>query len=242
MNISTMIKSIFIFTSLLLLTACGSNTKPDGADLPASESGQSASISCSVADETTSPIIAHCYVHTVDGNSNPVSGLTYKITLINHVKSSGQTGSILSDTPIRFNDYNQNFSKDGVKISDNLIVFPSKNAYDPSYLGGWKIVAVNNTDLTFSGDNIAYNLETTEDLSYVAGSASGVSLQKVDDSQNSDNTGATVIEPEGLYYFDIAYDPELKGSVIYIGAQTSGNRIGAAQAYILKVDSNTTTP
>ena len=232
-------------TASLLLTACGSNSKPDAGALPPSEQGLAAEISCTVADEETSPIIARCYVHTVDGNSDPVSGLTYEITLINdyRAKSFGETGNILTETPVRFTDYSQNFVQDGVKTSDNLIVFPVANAYDPSYLGGWNIASVDYTSLTFRGDNFSYNLETTEGLSYVIGNASGISVQEASDDTNEDNTESREKELEGFYYFDLVYNHDLKDSVVYIGAHTTGNRVGTAVAMRLKIpDEDTTTP
>jgi len=249
------LSSLFTAASLFLLTACGSNTKLDGGDLPPSQRGLSLSISCAQYGGTdgadgeagttsgdTMPTIAKkaiCVVHTVDGNGEPVSGVTYDPSVVVNVKAlSGCVGNILSTEPITFVDTNVNFTSLGVEPNDKLIIFPSCTTTDPSYLGNWKIREVSGTTLTL--DNIAYNLETTEGVSYVVGDET---------AYGSYGSGSAHIEfpreqpiedeAKGEFVFYVVYDPSLIGKSIYIGASTSGNRAGAAVAYVIPDDTTT---
>jgi len=252
----TIINSLSVATALFFITACGSNTKPDGGDLPPSQSGVSLSISCYQDDGegdttdpaagTTTPTIGSksiCVVHTVDGNGEPVSGITYDVSAIANVKArsfGNGTGNILTTEPITFTDNSVNFTVEGVQPNDKLIIFPSPTTTDPSYLGNWKVREVSGTTLTLNG--IAYNLETTEELRYVVGNetaygsfgSGSVHIEFPDVQPNED-------EAKGVFIFYLVYDPALIGAEIYIGASTSGNRAGAAVAYVIP-DANTTTP
>ena len=235
------LNSFWVSLSLILMTACGSNTKPDGGDLPPSQSGTSLSISCggtyveagdTEGGETTTIGITNkviCAVHTVDGNGEPISGVTYDIAAIVNVKASAR-GDILSTEPITFTDNTINFSVADVQPNDKLIIFPSSIAPDPSYLGNWKVRDVHGSTLTLDG--IAYNLETTDSLDYVVGNET---LYFVDGSGSVhvEYPREQPIEDEekGVFYFFLVYDTALKGQDIFIGASTSGNRAGAALVY-----------
>ena len=253
----TILSTLFVSLSLLLITACGSNTKPDGGALSSSESGTSLSISCYEDNgeytdgedpengETSSGIIskAICVVHTVDGNGEPISGVTYTPSVVVNVKAASMgkdgTGNILTTEPIGFTDNTVNFSVENVQANDKLIIFPSNGKNDSSYLGNWKVREVSGTTLTL--DNIAYNLETTEGLRYVIGNET---------AYGSYGSGSAHIEyprnqpieddEKGVFVFYVVYDPALSGAEIYIGASTSGNRVGAAVAYIIPKEDETT--
>ena len=245
--------SSFLFSGLLLLlTGCGSNTKPDGGDLPPSQSGVSLSISCyqdsgdSAFGEVPSTLPpggnrAICVVHTVNGNGEPISGVTYNPSVVVNVKASSEgNGNILSTEPITFVDSHVNFTSEDIQPNDKLIIFPSSITTDPSYLGNWKVKAVDGSTLTLDG--VAYNLETTEELRYVLGNET---------AYGSYGSGSTHIEfpreqpieddAKGVFVFYVVYDPALIGEAVYIGASTPGNRVGAAVAYLIP-DNNTTTP
>ena len=231
----------FILTAfLVLLTACGSDSKPDAGDLPPSESGITLSIACFENEQQEDAYVAHCYVHSVDGNSNPVSGLTFDVSLvINEKEFHRETGNIFSTEPIAFSDHTVDFTRTDVKKTDNLIILPTEETTDPSYLGNWEIAAVNN-DLTLVEN--AFNLESAEDLTYVIGNETRYAFgnsatahieypEETTTSEGEEETGL-----EGFFYFDIVYDPKLRGETIFLGAHTYGNRIGTAAVLRLELE------
>ncbi|RLF41605.1 MAG: hypothetical protein DRN17_08530, partial [Thermoplasmata archaeon] len=238
--------------SLWLLTGCGSDSKPDAGALPPSESGITSSIACFENTEADTAegkaYVAHCYVHTVDGNSNPVSGYTYNVSLVVERKVSSETGNILTTEPITFSDHTVNFINENVRKTDNLIILPTSTTTDPSYLGNWEISAVA-TDLTLAES--AFTLETTEDLVYVIGTETGyfydpelgsISASAHIEYPSGDDDPDTGEELEGFFYFDIVYDPALRGAQIVVGAHTFGNRIGAARTLILELEDDIIPP
>jgi len=252
-------KSIFLLgVSLFLLTACGSNSKQNASDSPASSRGVTLSMAC-FEDKNTKvdsgmALVANCYVHSVDGNSKPVTGLKFNVTLVNNLKFSSQgTGNILATNPTTFTDDVTIFSNPILNIAptDNLIILPTAATTDPSYLGNWEIGAVINNELTLT--NRAINLETAEDLSYVIGnetryglgtSASAHIVYPENTTGNNDagTTSTTETNTDGFFFFDVVYDPSLRGETLFIGAHTSGNRMGTAIAITLKSLEEETNP
>ena len=251
-------KSIFLLgVTALFLTACGSNSKPNASDAPASSRGVTLSMACFEETSTTSTsamaLVANCYVHSVDGNSNPVTGLKFNVSLVNNLKfSSQETGNIFTTTPTTFTDDVEIFSNPKLNIAptDNLIILPTATTTDPAYLGNWEIGGVTN-ELTLT--NRAINLESAEDLSYVIGnetryglgtSASAHIVYPEDTTGNNDagTTSTTETNTDGFFFFDIVYDPALRGETIFVGAHTSGNRMGTAIAVALKSLEEETNP
>ena len=237
-------KNIFLLgLSAILITACGTDSRPDASDLPPSESGIRLSIACFEATEDnrletgeptdedplasfTSAYIARCYVHTVDANSDPVSGLTYDISVVSNVKVAGdRTGTILTTDPITFTDNSGNFIRDDVKKTDNLIIFPTENTTDTTYLGNWQIGAVNsNTNLTLA--ETSFNLETTGELNYVIGNETRYDLggsvsAHIEYPPNTTNPIEGEVEAkEGFFYFYLVYF--IRVSLHYFTARKKG--------------------
>ncbi|MDQ7084966.1 MAG: hypothetical protein Q9M36_08540 [Sulfurovum sp.] len=155
--------------TLSLMVGCGTDNKKNANDRPASSIGISHSITC-YEDPTQKVIdilVANCYVHSVDGDSNPISGLTFDVSVITNVKEfSEATGTIQTTSPITFADIQTYFPDSDVKATDNLIILPTSETTDVAYLGNWEIVEVG-SELTLAEN--ASNLVTTEKLSYVIG-------------------------------------------------------------------------
>lgn len=229
------INSFILAASVLFLTACGSDSKSNPEGLSPSETGTTLSIACFENEQVIDVYVAHCYVHAVDGNSNPVSGLTFDVSLVINVKEFHEgTGNIRSTEPITFSDTSVNFSETDVKKTDNLIILPTEETTDVSYLGNWEIGAVNN-DLTLLES--AFNLETAEDLTYVIGNETRYTLGSSATAHIEYPKDIVTSETgDGLFYFDIVYDPSLRGETIFLGAHTSGNRLGTAAAFIMELE------
>lgn len=232
-------KNIFLLGLFaILITACGTNTKPDAGDLPPSESGITLSISCFDGGQLEKEYVANCYVHAVDGNSNPVSGLTYDVSLVNGVKVLKEgSGTISITDPITFSDNRGNFVENEVKRTDNLIILPTVDTTDVTYLGNWQVAGVNNNS-NLSLAERSPNLKTTNGLTYVIGSETRYDLGGSASAhvEYPSDTNTTSGDKLGFFYFDVVYDPELIGETIFIGAHTSGNRMGTATVVLLELE------
>lgn len=235
--------------ALFFLNACGTDSKANSADIPLSDKGITASITCfydPTAKDGPIKYELHCYVHTVDANSNPINGLTYEVSVITDVKASSfNKGTILTTDPITFSDDSQTFIKSSVNKTDTLIILPNDTKNDISYLGNWQVTSVNsNNNLTLKES--AFNLETTEELSYVVGNettyVNGSSGSAHIIYSGEGNTTLNTSTDDGLFYFTLVFDAQLVNRLVYLGAHTGKNRIGAATARVLSVEDNTTTP
>ncbi len=236
------IYSFILAASLLLLTACGSDSKPDAGALPPSERSASLSIvyESSEYDENRG-MIGHYHVHAVDENANPISGLALDVSIVNGVKEirnqkmQNATGNILSSEPISFTDNGVNFSQTGVAVGDTLIIVPSVGKTGVSYLGDWKISGIDAG--LFLREN-SFSLETTEGLTYIIGNDerllggdSGrrgtLAVAHIEDANNT-------TDAKGFTYFDVVFDPILTGHTVTLGAHTYGNRMGTAMVASLR--------
>lgn len=222
--------------SLFLLSSCGSNSKPDGG-----ATGSVGSVGVSIAYisteyDATRGYIDHYRIHATDSSGNPISGLSFRKSIVNGVKKIRNQklqinkGGIESSTPINFFDSGIDFSKTGVRVGDNLIVVPSSGKTNPSYLGDWSIKGVGSSLTLTEG---SFNLENTDGLTYIIGSeqrflgSSGSGRVATAHIETPASTGTT--DADGFSYFDVVYDPVLGRHTVTLGIHTSGNRRSAAK-------------
>lgn len=234
--------SLLVGTSALILSACGTNSKTDGGVSAANASDIRASISCFYqldAEPGPEKFIYHCYVHTVDSNSNPINDFTYNVSVLTNIKASNDNGTILTTDPITFSDDKQTFVQSGIQSTDTLIIVPSEEKTDPSYLGNWQISSVNsNSNLSLK--ERAFNLETTEGLTYYIGNETRYDLGGAANAhieyQGENNTTLNTISDEGKFYFRLHFDHRLADTSVILGAYSGENRIGTASFHTLIVE------
>jgi hypothetical protein len=225
-----------VLLSTMLLTGCGSDDKPDGNVVTKGEASMSILLEGRVQLDTTRGCQKLFVVHAVDGNGNPIPGLSVDANIIINPKAAGNSvGTIQTTAPITFSDLRYNFNAQQVVPGENLIILPTKDRYHTSYLGDWKINKVEGSSVTLSG--AAYNLETTDMLSYVIGNEStyvqgyGTAVAHV---ERPDTNGSKVTNDKGYAYFDVIYDIALIGHPYTVGAHSgNGYRMGAAVSGIL---------
>lgn len=239
----------FIFAaSLLLLTACGSDSKPDREDggVPGQELTSLSIVYESSEYDELKGMIGHYHVHAVDENAKPISGLALDVSLVNGVKEirnqkmQNATGNIQSSEPISFYDDGVNFLQTDVAVGDTLIIVPSAGKTGVYYLGDWKIGGID-TALTLRENS--FSLETTEGLTYIVGnderllggdggSRGTLAVAHIEFPDNT--TDELTTDGAGFIYFDVVFDPILAGHTITLGAHTYGNRIGTAMVASLR--------
>jgi len=241
-----------VFGTVILFTGCGSNNKPDGS-VPVSEQSMTLSLlQTSYAGATgKGTYIVRYAVHAVDQSGKPHSKLPIRVSVINAADSKcyyrGSLGTISTTEPITFSGYNVDFSKTGTKAGDALVILPTQDRQESTYLGDWKVTKVGaNLEL---GAEPVYNLETMDELEYVVGDENcfyrgemtNVHAQAPDDTNSS--TGKTSEIDKGLTYFDVVYDQTLVGKGVYIGVHVKGMRSGTADFFRLPsiADGNSTT-
>ncbi len=240
-----------VLGTVLLFTGCGSDSKPDG-NVPVADQSLTLSLLETVYAGNTGngTYIARFAVHAVDQSGNPHSNLPLRVSLVNAADSKcyyrGYHGTISTTEPTTFSDYNVDFSKTGTKVGDALIILPTTDRQESTYLGDWKVTKVGaNLEL---GAEPVYNLETMDELSYVVGDEkclyrgqiTNVHAQAPDDSNSTKKTSET---DKGLTYFDVVFDESLAGQGVFIGVHVTGMRAGTGGLVILpsSVDTNTTT-
>jgi len=242
MKKQTILYGILSLMVAMLFISCGSDSKPNGRDIAPGTTALS--IVYASSEEVAGKIVGHYRVHAVDDNGNPISGLKLKMSLINGVKQIRNqklqrgTGNILSAEPIRFNDVSINFAQINVHVGDSLIILPSSGKTDVNYLGDWTI---SNVDSELELKENSYNLESTENLTYIIGNeerllggSNGdrgvIAVAHIQDVNNSSTTNE-----RGFTFFDIVFDPVLAGHTVAVGVHTvKGTRLGAAKVIGLR--------
>ena len=192
-------------------------------------------------------IIGHYHVHAVDRKSNvPLVGIPVKFSLVNGVikinnnKVQEAKGDIIDTNPVTFIDNSVNFStQTKVKSGDNLIILPSMNKTDASYLGGWDIKSVSES-LTFSEHYL--NLLYTANLTYIVGNEErllGGENGAVGTLANAHVEAVeNITDVDGYAYFDIVADMILAGHTVTAEAHgdENGDRIGVSQKVFVRLD------
>jgi len=237
-----------VLVSALLMVGCGSNDKPDGNPVTSGDAGMSITpVEVEYSPEKGCKMLFRA--HAVEGNGNPIPGLGVGANVVINAKASGTgIGLIETTAPISFVDNRLSFNAHRVVPNDKLIILPSAARHDTSYIGDWTVYQVDGSRVTLSG--AAYNLETTDQLSYVIGNETAyVGTTAVAHVESVENNGTTVTDEKGYAYFYVIYDTELVGHTYVVGAHTGdGYRMGAAwseqfpNCVEIPNDGNTTTP
>ena len=217
-----------ILMSVLILAGCGSNDKVDGNVVTRGDAGMSIS-PVDVYYDPAKGCRMLFRAHAVEGDGSPISGLHIGASVVINAKVSGTDIGLMETTaPISFVDNRISFNAYHVVPNDKLIILPSALRHDTSYIGDWTIYQVDGSRVTLSG--AAYNLETTNQLSYVIGNETAyIGTTVVAHIENVENNGTTLTNEKGYAYFDVVYDPDLEGQPYVIGAHTGdGYRMGAA--------------
>lgn len=219
-----------IVMSALLMAGCGSNDKPDGNPVTSGDAGMSITpVEVEYSPEKGCKMLFRA--HAVEGNGNPIPGLGVGASVVINTKASGTgIGMIETTAPISFVDNRLSFNAHKVARNDKLIILPSAARHDTSYIGDWTVYQVDGSRVTLAG--AAYNLETTDQLSYVIGNETAyVGTTAVAHVESVENNGTTLTDEKGYAYFYVIYDTELIGQPYVVGAHTGdGYRMGAAWA------------
>lgn len=198
-------------------------------------------------------LIGHYHVHAVDRFSRlPLVGIPVKVSLVNGVREiSGEKlqksgGNIRNTTPVSFYDNTINFdTQTNILEGDNLIIFPTENKTDISYLGGWNIDSVGQ-ELTLDGEYT--NLINATNLTYIVGNEERLLGGEDGEVGILANAHVEMIESvtdtQGYAYFDIVFDPALAGHTVSVEAHgdEDGKRVGIAQKEFLRLDGEFTAP
>ena len=190
--------------------------------------------------------IGHYHVHAVDRKSNlPVVGIPISFSLVNGViefngdKVHKASGTINNTKPIVFKDVNIDYGNTNIEVGDNLIIFPSEEKTDVTYLGGWNIDSISNI-LTLGGSYT--NLVSENNLTYIIGNE-----ERVLGGSNGNIGTLTVAHVEtvesetnndGYAYFDIISDFMLAGHTVSVEAHgdENGKRIGISKKIFIRLD------
>jgi len=242
MNKQIILYGLLSFIVATLLVACGSDSKANESDITPGTTALS--IVYASTEEVAGKIVGHYRVHAVDDNGNPISGLKLKMSLINgvkqirHQKLQRGTGDILSAEPIMLKDVGIDFTQTDIRVGDSLIILPSSGKTDVNYLGDWTISNIG-SELELKENS--YNLESTENLTYIIGNEERLlggdngdrGVIAVAHIQDVNSTSTT--NEKGFTLFDVVFDPVLAGHTVTVGVHTvNGTRLGAAKVIGLR--------
>ena len=199
-----------------------------------------------IAEEGSGKIINRYRVHAVDKKSNqPRVGIPVSMSLINNKKLAqidDVTGSIKNDnSTIIFEDNKVNFNDASIDIKDedNLIILPTEERLDASYLGGWTIDKIeSNTTLTLFESDINLTKDDKDKLSYVIGNEVRLVGDQVAVADVVNVNNDTTTDENGYIIFDVTFDPKLAGHTVTLEAHgdIDGQRVGVSQIAILRFE------
>ena len=194
-----------------------------------------------IAEEGSGKIINRYRVHAVDKKSNqPRVGIPVSMSLINNARviQLNNKGAIDKNaTLVTFIDTTKSFSK--VEKEDNLIVLPTEDRMDASYLGGWTVEEVQtDTKLKLFESDINLTKNDKNNLNYVIGNEVRLvgGQIAVADVKNVNND--TTTDENGYIIFDVTFDPKLAGHTVTLEAHgdIDGQRVGVSQITTLRFD------
>jgi len=219
----------------------------DFQDYKIDNNGQATSLSLvymqTINEEGSGKIINRYRVHAVNKKSNqPIVGIPVTMSLINNAKikplDKNDTGKIENNTSITFSDTNTSINYSTITQDDNLIILPTENRLDASYLGGWIVDKVSSDKLTLTLSESDVNISTTDALKYVIGNEVRLVGDKVAVADVANVNNDTTTDENGYIIFDVTFDPKLAGHTVTLEAHgdIDGQRVGVSQIAILRFE------
>ena len=178
-------------------------------------------------------------IHAVDKYSNPVkAGTKIYIGAINKAKIYGDNnGSISYNKDINKTEFNTTYdnNKYGIESQDSLIVLANKDRNKETYLGGWHITDINDTNVTLYEK---YSDIPVDKLTFVIGNEKRTDVcentVKLIDFDSKNHTYE--VDENGVAYIKAKYDPYMVGKTVsfYANSLSQTHKVGTSIKKVLK--------